>query len=261
MFLLDYHLHCEYSADCSSPLRAQLEAARAMGISELCFTDHVDIYDLSLLPADLGARDAAIEELRKDFPDITILRGAEVGMKDEAAALAAEAYCRQHNLDFVIASLHCVDGVDAYYPHYYTGYTQAENYSRYLDCAAHALPHSSYFNVLGHYDFCSKYAPYPNRELKYEHAADALDTIFRHLAQTGKGMEINTSAWRDDPAWGLEVLKRYRELGGEFVTIGSDAHTANRVGKRLPEALELASAAGIPYVATFRGMQPTFHKL
>ncbi len=261
MFLMDYHLHCEYSADSSAPLRAQLEAARGAGIAELCFTDHVDYDGLGLDPADLAARDAEIENLRPDFPDIVIRRGAEVGLKGEAAAAGAYAHCLDRKLDFIIASLHAVDGLDAYYPSYYEGYSQAENYARYLEGIAHCLPTNSYFSVLGHYDFCAKYAPYGDRALRYSHAPEALDTIFRHLIQTGKGMEVNASAWKEGPAWGLDILRRYRELGGEFVTIGSDAHKPGQVGRRLGEALELARAAGIPYIATFTAMEPVFHKL
>ena len=261
MFLMDYHMHSEYSADCNAPLRAQLEAARAAGITELCFTDHVDFDGSGLTPANLVARDAAIDALRADFPHITIRRGAEVSLQSEAAAQAALAHCKGRNLDFIIASVHVVDGVDAYYPEFFRGRTQAENYARYLAFAAKVLPTNPVFSVLGHYDFCAKFAPYAERSVRYAHAEGAFDSIFRYLAQEGKGMEINTSAWRDGPAWGLDVLRRYRELGGEFITIGSDAHAPNRVGRRLGEALDLARAAGIPYVASFEGMKPILHKL
>ncbi|MEA4970825.1 MAG: histidinol-phosphatase HisJ family protein [Candidatus Pelethousia sp.] len=261
MFLTDYHVHSDYSADSTASLRAQLEAARAAGVVQLCFTDHVDFDDSGMPPADLAARDAAIEALRADFPDITIRRGAEVSLKNEAVAAAALAHCKGRDLDFVIASLHIVDGVDAYYPEFFQGATQEAVYARYLDFAAQALPANPVFSVLGHYDFCAKFAPYAERAVRYAHAASAFDSLFRYMAQSGKGMEINTSAWRDGPAWGLDVLCRYRELGGEFITTGSDAHLPDRVGKRLGEALELARAAGIPYVATFERMEPTFHKL
>ncbi|MEA5058752.1 Histidinol-phosphatase [bioreactor metagenome] len=261
MFLMDYHLHSEFSDDCTAPLRAQLEAAQAAGLAEVCFTDHIDFDGVGLLPADLVARDAAIEALRGDFPGITIRRGAEVGLKDAVSASQSFAFCEKRNLDFIIASVHIVQGVDAYCPVYFDSRTQAEIYAGYLAWAAQILPTYSYFNVLGHYDFCAKFAPYSNRAFRYSHAPEALDSLFRQLVAAGKGMEVNTSAWREDPAWGLDVLRRYRTLGGEFVTVGSDAHQPQRVGRRIKEALDLARAAGIPYVATFQAMQPTFHRL
>ena len=77
----------------------------------------------------------------------------------------------------------------------------------------------------------------------------------------GKGLEVNTASWKDAPSWGLDILRRYRQRGGQFVTIGSDAHTPERVGNRLDEAIQLVRAAGIPYLATFRAMQPVFTRI
>ncbi|MBR4018120.1 MAG: histidinol-phosphatase, partial [Clostridia bacterium] len=82
-----------------------------------------------------------------------------------------------------------------------------------------------------------------------------------YLIENGRSIEINTSAWRNDPSWGLSVISRYRELGGEYVTIGSDAHQPERVGGRVSEAMELAKAAGIEYIATFKDMKPIMHKI
>lgn len=85
--------------------------------------------------------------------------------------------------------------------------------------------------------------------------------IFSYLSKNGKGIEINTSAWWDDPCWGEDVLKLYRDLGGQYITTGSDAHRSDRVAKRIKEAEKLAAAAGIPLIATFQRMKPIFHPL
>ena len=113
-------------------------------------------------------------------------------------------------------------------------------------------------SVLGHYDYVAKRAPYMQRAVRYADLPEAFDAILRYLAENGKGMEVNTSAWLDDPAWGLDVLSRFVELGGEFVMFGSDAHVPERVGRRLLEAHALAKAAGVRYTATFRGLKPSF---
>ncbi len=259
--MFDYHMHCAYSADSHTPLQDQLAAAQAAGLREICLTDHVDFDDCGMPPADIAARDKELESLRASFPGLTIRRGAEVGMRDEKSAAAAWEYLKDRDLDFIIASVHMVDGIDAYYPEFFAGHTQAENYRRYLAWILQCLPTMGHYCVLGHYDFCCKPAPYENRAMTYSLAPDLFDGIFRELIHSGKGMEINTSAWRDDPCWGLDIYSRYRELGGEFVTVGADAHRPFQVGRRIGEALDLARAAGIPYVATFQAMQPIFHKL
>lgn len=259
--MLDYHMHCQYSADSPASLRTQLEAAQAAGLQEICFTDHVDFDGSGLPPADIAARDRELQALLPDYPALTVRRGAEVGMKDAATAQAAWQAIGRLGLDFIIGSVHMVDGVDSYYPAFFEGRTKAESCQAYLAAVLRGLEATPYISVLGHYDFCCKFSPYPDRSMSYAVAPALFDAIFRHLIQNGKGLEINTSPWRDGPSWGLDILSRYRALGGEFVTVGADAHKPGQVGRRIGEALELARAAGIPYVATFQALQPTLHRL
>ena len=115
--------------------------------------------------------------------------------------------------------------------------------------------------MLGHYDFAAKSAPYTPRPLCYADAPEQFDAILRYLAENGKGLEINTAVWRNAPGWGQDVLTRFAQLGGEFVTFGSDGHIPAKVGYRFREAYALAQAAGIRYTATFRSRVPTFIRL
>ena len=89
-----------------------------------------------------------------------------------------------------------------------------------------------------------------------------VEEILRTLVRKGKGMEINTSGLDriGDFFPGAEYLRRFRELGGEIVTAGSDAHTPDRVGRQIPEALSLLKDI-FGYVCTFAGRKPVFHKL
>ena len=116
-------------------------------------------------------------------------------------------------------------------------------------------------NILGHYDFIAKYSPYEDRRMTLDVSKELFAEIFSYLSKNGKGIEINTSAWWDDPCWGEDVLKLYRDLGGQYITTGSDAHRSDRVAKRIKEAEKLAAAAGIPLIATFQRMKPIFHPL
>lgn len=116
---------------------------------------------------------------------------------------------------------------------------------------------------MGHIDYPAKQAPYGDLRLEYAIAPESFDLIFRYLISQGIGLEINTSVYctSDSPMWGLDYLRRYVELGGEFVTIGSDAHCAGRLGWWNADAIALAKAAGIRYLAAFREKQPTFHRI
>ena len=82
------------------------------------------------------------------------------------------------------------------------------------------------------------------------------------MAAKGKGLELNTSGM--DRCGGFlptpEYFRRFKELGGEIVTIGSDAHRSDRVGQYSSQACQvLADIFG--YVCTFEGRKPIFHKL
>ena len=89
-----------------------------------------------------------------------------------------------------------------------------------------------------------------------------MDEILRVLIAKGKGMEINTSGvdrvgvFLPDEA----VVRRYHQLGGEIITIGSDAHTPDRVGQYTDRATRLCREV-FGYVCTFENRQPVFHKL
>jgi histidinol-phosphatase (PHP family) len=264
--MFDYHVHTGYSQDTDVPVSAQLDAAVMAGLQEICFTDHVD-FDLIVEgkpfypPADLNALKEELRSLAPLYPSVTVKRGAEVSLSDERCAKDAHAYIKSADLDFVIGSLHVIDGIDTYTNEFYEGKTKMQAYRMYLTTLANVIRTNSYFCVMGHYDFVTKHAPYPDRSLSYSFAPNIFDDIFTYLIQSGKTLELNTSAWLNSPKWGFDVYKRFSELGGEFVTIGSDAHRTGRVGARFDEACELLRAAGIRYIATYDKMKPTMHRV
>lgn len=258
---LDYHAHSLYSFDGECPMEEMVAAAAERGLTELCFTDHLDFDGPVPHVPDFAARRAEMDGIHRRFPQVEILLGAEVSLKDDACAARTRSALQAAEPDFVLGSVHTVDGVDVWADHYYTGLSKEVAYRRYLEAVARELPTFPELNVLAHYDFVAKYAPYPDRSVTLDLAPEAFECIFRWLLDHGKGLEINTASWQQAPPWGLDILRRYRELGGEYVTIGSDTHGSERVGARIGEALELARTAGIPCIATFRKGVPHLYKL
>lgn len=259
--LLDYHTHSFYSFDGEAPLEQMAIAACKLGLREICCTDHLDFDMLVHHIPDFTARQEEICRLKQQYPDLILRRGAEVSLRDVDCARSASAVLSGADLDFILGSLHTIDGINVWDAPYYAGKTKQEAYRLYLEAAAGILPTFPQMNVLAHYDFVAKYAPYPDRTMTLEDAPDAFDTIFRWLIAGGRGLEINTASWQADASWGQDILRRYRELGGEYVTLGSDTHGTERLGARIPEAQELAKQAGIPWVATFCRGAPEFHRI
>lgn len=258
---LDYHTHSFYSFDGEATLAQMAAAAHARGLREMCCTDHLDFDTPVHHIPDFQARAEEIGRLAQAYPELILRQGVEVSLGNQSCAQSASAVLAELEPDFILGSVHTVNGVDVWDDPYYEGRSKQEAYRLYLETIAQVLPLFPAMNVLAHYDFVAKYAPYPDRSVTLDAAPEAFDMIFRWLADGGRGLEINTASWQQDAPWGLDILRRYRELGGEYVTLGSDTHGTERIGARISQAQELARQAGIPWFATFSGGKPQFHRL
>ena len=116
------------------------------------------------------------------------------------------------------------------------------------------------FDILGHYDYIARYPDYKETTIFYSEFSDALDSILTFLAQNGRTMEINTKTYQlyrgRRPELDIEVLRRFRALGGEALSFGSDAHDITRLGDRMDWCREMALAAGFKYEVYFRERRP-----
>ena len=186
----DCHTHSIFSSDGELSIEKMTAIALEKGLSYLAVTDHVDFDGVGLRPADIAARNAEIETLKGQFPDIDISFGMELGMKDKAACNAAYDHVKSCHMDFVIGSVHIVNGVDAYYPEYFEGRSREEAYLAYIEKDLECIRVSD-FSVMGHYDFCAKHSPYAERSMSYSLAPQIFDEIFRELISRGKAFEVN----------------------------------------------------------------------
>lgn len=257
--MMDLHTHSNCSYDADDPPLLMIRAALGRGIDTLGLTEHIDLDGAGIsegkTPADFARCRREAERFDSEGKGITVLRGAEVSLQDAGTAALSRELIREAKLDYVIGSVHSLGGVGAYVPQFYSRGGKREVVRDYLEQTAVLLDTCSYFQVLGHYDFVCKHAPWEERAIRYRDAPDAFDAIFEHLIVHGQALEVNTSAWQEVP-WGLDVLTRYRELGGELLSVGSDAHSARTLGNRIPEALELARRAGFRYITRFRAGRP-----
>lgn len=247
-----------------------MAAAAERGVREICFTDHYDLDfpETSPDPAkswagDIAGACRAIDALQPP-PGLTVLKGVEMGVRlEEGIVERTVAALEGLPLDFVIASVHLVEGVDPYFPEYFAEKSRSEGFSRYLECIYGSLQRTDFYQALGHIDYPSKGCPYPEKALRYSDAPELIDALFRHLIERGKCIEINGSvlARLGDEQPDLAVYRRYAQLGGEFVTLGSDAHSHAACAQCLRQAADLAKAAGIRYAAAFRERQPVMQPL
>ena len=122
----------------------------------------------------------------------------------------------------------------------------------------------SNFDVYGHPDYVVRYGPTKDRGYSYEMYREIFDRILMTLIDMEKGIEINTGALARgmrEPNPCIGILKRYRELGGEIVTVGSDAHEPGRIAHAFDRAAEILKDCGFRYYAIYEKRNPSFHKL
>ncbi len=261
--MFDFHMHSRVSFDGHDTGKALARTALERGLKEICFTDHLD-YDplgkMGKLDFDTDAYNAEYDSL--DIPGLTIRRGMEFGMDIHNADLFQQDLKRRP-FDFVLGSIHFVEDLDVYFPEFWAGKTVHEAERRCLEATLECIPLHKDFDVLAHLTYIGKTHAHPApRTVPYEEHRSLIDEILRQLALRGKGLELNTSGV--DRCGGFlptaDYFRRFRELGGKIVTVGSDAHTRSRVGQYTGEACRVLQDI-FGYVCTFENREPLFHRL
>lgn len=262
--MFDFHLHSSVSFDSSEHAFDMVKAAESLGLREICFTDH---YEFSDTDGFIAEESFDIENYERVYgaigsKSVKIGRGVEFGLTDNNQRELDEL-CQRLDFDFVIGSVHRVNGVDPWYAPFWEKYELYEGFEVYLTRMLDYVRAHDNFDVLGHLTHVSK-CPFnvTRTPLLYKDYADVCDEIMRTLAEKGKGMEINTSGVDRVGEFlpSLEFVRRFRELGGEIITVGSDAHNTARVGQYIDGALEIAKDV-FGYVCTFEKRRPIIHKL
>lgn len=261
--MFDFHMHSTVSFDGHDSAQRMVQAAADMGLKEICFTDHIDYEpgaQQQTMVFDTGAYHAAYDGLA--HPAVKIRKGLEFGMLPDNAAQFKEDLNRA-DFDFVLGSVHFTDGIDIYFEPYWEGKTVYQAERRYLEETLACVQAHDDFDVLGHLTYISKARAHPSpRPVPYEEHRDIIDEILRLLVKKDKGMEMNTSGvdrCGDFLPYAV-YFRRFQELGGQIVTVGSDAHNWQRVGQYSDRACAILKDI-FGYVCTFEGRKPIFHKL
>ena len=240
-----------------------LQAAEAAGLREICFTDHIDYevgVEKQIMVFDTDVYNAAYDDLRSR--KLKIRRGMEFGIKPGNQADLKKDLQRRH-FDFVLGSVHFVNEQDVYLEPFWKGMTVERATKLFLEETLACVQAHDDYDVLAHLTFISKGRAHPTHEPIYlKDCREIGDEILKALVRKGKGLEMNTSGVDrcGDYLPGVDFFRRFRELGGEIVTMGSDAHTWDRVGQYTNQACAILKDI-FGYVCTFEDRKPIFHKL
>ncbi len=265
---VDCHVHCDYSDDCATPAHLEVERAIELRLKGITFTDHYDIdypnkkYHFEF---DVAARRAFMHDLQYRYQTkINIFHGIEIGIQPHVVQQSLEVIAHGQ-FDCVICSTHAVDGFSlCSQSSFYEGKTQKQAYRRYLEDLYYDISNFTDYDIVGHIGYVRRYGPYENKSMPYDQYSDILDMILSHVIEDGKGIEINTSGYAyklGTPIPEFDIIKRYKQLGGEIITMGSDAHKVERIGDSFELAASILKQAGFNYVAYFKNRKPILEPL
>ena len=267
----DFHMHTEFSGDSEAPVRAMLDAALERGMEAVCITDHIDEdypedSETGTNPFlfDLDQYFQVLREIRKEYADRLDLRiGVELGLQPHLGD-RYRTMTEKYPFDFVIGSLHLIHGMDPYDGVIFEGRSDKEVYREAFQATLENLDQVKDFDVLGHLDYVVRYGRNQALEYSYQAFSDEIDEILKKLINMGKGIEMNMGGFK----YGLgfcnphpDVIRRYRELGGEIITVGADAHKPEHVAFDFEKAGDILRNCGFRYYAEYRNRKPIFRQV
>ena len=243
--IFDSHMHTKYSADSEMIASEAIDKAHRLGLG-VVFTEHFDHdipggVDFTFVP----------EDYLKEYESLcsqSVRLGVEIGMEDIARQPAAD-FIKRASFDLVIGSIHLLDRLDIYYPDFYIGKGKKTAYHKYFASMAEEAAVGD-FDVLAHIDYICRAAPYDDPEIDYATFKEDIDRVLKIVIEREKILEFNTR--RLNTRRGLKELvpiySRYKELGGKYVTVGSDAHRVEAVGNYFDIAIDFANALDLTIV-------------
>ena len=273
---VDYHMHTNFSPDSPYPVEQEVLDAIALGMDEICITDHVDYGMKKVHLAELGYAVDSTDETYDYFPEyynkleylqskykdkIRIKIGQEFGVQKQVLDKFEKLYS-SYDYDFVLLSIHSINGEPLWLPDFKVDKTQVEYNLQYFEALYDMVRSFKHYSVLSHLDVIKRRDP--NGSVDFEVIEPIVTKILETAIADGKGIELNTSSARfevDELTPCTEILKLYRELGGKIITIGSDAHRPGQLGVGYEENVLALKKLGFKQFCTFDKMQPVFHDL
>jgi len=270
MIKADCHLHSIFSPDSQEKLDNIVQMSIAKGLKCIYITDHYE-HENPCLPdpkdwLDLSKYQEKIIELKNLYRDsIDIRLGIEFGMQPQIKPHLSDV-ARKYPFDFILGSSHTIGGFDVGFDatEYSVGKNHFTFHQGYFEEILSCIDNFQDFDVYGHIDYIIRYGKFEPRDVNLSLHYDILKEIFTKLIAKGKGIELNTSGYRyrlNQFHPKKAILELYRTLGGEIITVGSDAHRAQDIAFEFNAAEQLLKDIGYKYYTLFKNRTPIFEKL
>lgn len=277
MNLIDCHIHTQFSVDSEANITEMIEKAISLGFVACAITDHCecnrwygedyyigeDWYKFYNFGRDFEKSVSAVTALKENYRYFNLLCGVELGQATQNFSIAKQVV-NDKRLDFVIGSIHQLPKTEDFALLDYKKLSKSdikkltERYFKEIN----KLCKWGEFDILGHLDYLQRYIkPALGQDIDISAYDDIIEDSFKKLIDKGKGIEINTSGLRQD--YGktfpdIKYIKLFRQLGGEIISLGSDAHTVKDLGEGINKGAKLALEAGFKNICYFKQRSPVF---
>ena len=262
----DGHNHTKhFSPDAGQTIDELIAEARSLGFTRIGITEHYEVdypEDGLVWTFDLKEYDKAFESWRERAGGLELLKGIEFGYQTHVAD-EIERLASAISFDVVLLSVHLFRGKDFYVDRECYKLPAKELHGEYIGTMAEMCENLDNFDVAAHYDYINRYADNKNDFITYEECPKEFDRFFEALISKGKALEINTKSIKKHIDGGFSrhlpderILNRYREMGGRYITLGSDSHFPGTMAVCFDEAAEYLRSLGFTETVFFKDRKP-----
>lgn len=253
--MFDCHVHSSFSTDCSTDIKDIVKRGKENEIG-ITITDHLDL-DFPRPNKFIFSIDDYFTEYTKYRSD-SLLIGVEMGMQ-QCCFEENRRIVNKYPFDYVMGSIHLIYGEDIFDKGIYEGGNKKDIYERYFNCMLDCIKNYDFIDSMSHIDYIARYAPYDDNEIYYEEFSDYIDSILKILVERGQSIEINSRRLGEKKVNEnlVKIYRRFYELGGRTVTLGSDTHSTAGIGKYFDIANEIAEKCSLK-VVYYKERQPQY---
>lgn len=234
--MFDTHIHTKFSTDSMMTIEDAIQKADSLNIG-LIITDHLDLNypDENKFKINLNDYFNTYSSYKNEKLLLGIELGMDIAFKDENKSVNDN-----YPFDQIIGSQHFVDGIDIYDQRLYKNREKQDVFTSYFENMINSLKTHKYIDTLAHIDYISRYCPYDNNELNYKDFSDYIDEVLKLCLDEDITLELNTKRVvnSDSLKCLIPIYKRYKDLGGKYLTLGSDAHNPDAIANNFKSALD-----------------------
>lgn len=265
-YLCDSHVHSNNSFDAQNTMEEMCLRALELSMYAITFTDHCECDFYGTVHEVFGdfkkqvaqANEDVYKAINKFSPKLKVLRGIELGEPLQNTA-AVDDIMSKYKYDFILGSIHNIKGYEDFF---YLKYSYESVYlllNQYFDEIRDMIKYCD-FDSLAHLTYPLRYIVGKHQmQIDMSKFRDRTDEILELLVKSGRALEINTSGLRQEIHCTLpsaEYVKRYRSMGGKYITIGSDAHKCSDLAKSITEGMRIAYDCGFREFTLFENREP-----